>query len=147
MTTENAPFMGLKLIVHKVCKDLKHDNELMLSLKKESALNNFLSSYPTIIIKGTTTSAIKNSSIYNSMVDDGSYTNPDMMDILNTCKNKSFLLSIKQAVEYNLKNLYEEKMRVGMLLDERDTKYAGTQISNNSKTESWQRVKCLSYHY
>ena len=29
----------------------------------------------------------------------------------------------------------------------RDTKYAGTEVSNHSKTKSWQRAKCLSSHY
>ena len=47
-------------------------------------------------------------------------------------------------------------MYVGMLTDERlstyqvfkrDTNYSGTEVSNHSKTESWQRAKCLSSRY
>ena len=47
-------------------------------------------------------------------------------------------------------------MSVRMLTDEhlstykvfkRDTKYAGTDVSKNSKIESWQRAKCLSSNY
>ena len=60
MTTDNAPYMGLKLIVQNLFKNLKRDNKLMLISTKEEALNDFLSSYPTIITKSTTPSAIKN---------------------------------------------------------------------------------------
>ena len=70
MTTENTPYMGLKLIVQNIFKDLRRDNKLLLNPPKEGALNNFLSSYPTIITKATITSAIKSSFIYNGMVDD-----------------------------------------------------------------------------
>ena len=47
-------------------------------------------------------------------------------------------------------------MRVGILTDKhlnnykvfhRDTRYDGTEVSNRSKTESWQRAKCLSSNY
>ena len=56
------------------------------------------------------------------------------------------MLSTNLGVEHNLKNLYEEQMRVGMLTDEhlitcklfkRDIKYGGTEVSNHSKTKSW----------
>ena len=80
--------MGLKLIIQNVFKDLRRDNKLLLNPTKEGALNNFLSSFPTIITKVTTTSAIKSGFIYNGMVDDVSYTTPDMMVILNMCKTK-----------------------------------------------------------
>ena len=51
--------MGLKLIVQIIFKDLKRDNKLMLSAKKEGALDHFLSSYPNIITKAALISAIK----------------------------------------------------------------------------------------
>ena len=144
LTTDNAPSMGLKLIVHNICKDLTRDNKLMVSPTKEGVLNNFFFSSPTIIAKATTTSYIKSGFVYNGMVDNITYTNPDLMAILNTCKTKKFMQSAKQAVESNFKKLYEEKMRVGMLTDEhlntykvfqRDIRYDGTEALNHSKTE------------
>ena len=47
-------------------------------------------------------------------------------------------------------------MSVGTLIDEymstykafkHNTKYDGTELSNHSKTKSWQRAKCLSSNY
>ena len=52
---ENILFMGLKLIVQKIFKNLNRDNKLMLSPTKEGVLDNFLSLYSTIITKTTTT--------------------------------------------------------------------------------------------
>ena len=117
MTTENTPFMGLTLIVQNVFKDLKRDNKLMLSPTKEDALNNSLSSYPTIITKDISMSSIKSGFIYNNMMDDHTYTTPEMMAILNTCKTKKYMMSAKYAVECNFKNVYEEQMSVEMLTD------------------------------
>ena len=79
-----------------------------------------------------------------------------MMEILNKCKTKKSMVSTNRAVEFNVKKLYEEQMRVGMLSDEHmstyrvfkcNTKYESTEVSNHFKTESWQRVKGLSSHY
>ena len=88
ITTESTPSMGLKLIVQNIFKDLRRDNKLLLSPTKEGGLNNFHSSYPTIITKATITYDIKSGFIYNGMADNASYTTPDMMAILNTCKTK-----------------------------------------------------------
>ena len=118
----------------------------MLSPTKEGALNDFLSSYPTIIVKATTISAIKIIVIYNGMMDDKIYTTPTTKIILNICKTKKYMLSAKYAVECNFKTLYKEQINVGILTDEhlstynffkRDTKYNITELSNHSKTESW----------
>ena len=69
-TTENALFMGLKLTIQNLFKDLKLDNKIILSPTKEGALNNFLPSYPSIITNATTTSAIKSGFVYNDIVND-----------------------------------------------------------------------------
>ena len=100
--------MGLKLIIQNVFKGLRRDNTLLLNPTNKGALNNFLSSYPTIISKAATTSAIKSGFIYNGMVDDISYTTPNMTVILNTYNTKNIIRSAKQAVESNFKELYEE---------------------------------------
>ena len=64
----------------------------MLSPTKEGGINDFLSSYPTIIAKSISTSAIKSGLIYNDMMDDHTYTTPNMVEILNTCKIKKYMM-------------------------------------------------------
>ena len=91
ITTESRPSMELKLIIQNVFKSLRRNNKLLLNPTKEGALNDFFTSYPTIITKTTTMWAIKSGFIYNGMVDNISYITPNMTVTLNTCKTKNVI--------------------------------------------------------
>ena len=65
---------------------------------------------------------IKSSFTYNGMVDDYTYTTPEMMKLLNMCKTKKHMLSANYGGKW-LQKLYEEQICVGMLTDKNVSTY------------------------
>ena len=79
------------------------------------------------------------------MVDSKLYSYPGLHALIGMCKTNKFATEVDKVVRANLKKLYEEKMRVGQLMDNcmnrfgfcLTTNYAGGYVSHVSECEAW----------
>ena len=114
---DDVPAVGLQKKVKIKFAELKQKGILDLSEKKESALLDFLGSYPSIVSRACPTESIARGFLLNGMVDADSKANPDIAMILKTCKDKRKMQTHQALIEDKFGELYSESSATGMVSD------------------------------
>ena len=115
ITREDSPHLGLQRIVMLQFKRLDIDGVLKLASKNPSSLIDFLSSFPTILLKASPYDAATAGFVNNGMIDNQTYTNTDLHSIVKTCKTVRFTNRMLRNVCSNFTKLCEEQVRTGHL--------------------------------
>ena len=120
---------------------------------KESALIDFLSTYPSVVARACPTESIADGFFMNGMIDTKSLSHPDITEILRTCKNKVSINANQATIHDKFDQLYNEVSNKGHISDDfllsmgiaADANYSNIRCYHTSLCETFQRSKSLSH--
>ena len=160
----NIPSIGLQEKIKRKLAELKESGELSLMSIKESALLDFLSTYPFVVFLSTypsvvarecSTESIADIFFMNEMIDTKSLSRPAITKILRTCKKKLSVNTYQATIHDKFDQLYHDVSNKGHISDNfllsiiiaTDANCYDIRCYHTSPCETFQRLKSLSHIY